>query len=119
MLFILYVGKTFLAGGVMFTTYTIFTLIVSSAIGLLLGFIVGRKWKFPKTQKLFWFTLFLNLLAPFIGVQTFIIADSTAGTMQGLAVAPFLVCFFLMLNVLYIFRQVSMAAHTDTNKLAQ
>ena len=103
----------------MLSTYTLFTVIASSAIGLLLGFLVGRKWKFPKTQKLFWLTLFLNFASPFIGVQSYIFADATAGTMSGLAVAPLLVSFFLMLNVLYLFRQVSLRTPVKTNKLAQ
>ena len=102
----------------MFSTYTTLTLIISSSVGMLVGFLVGYKTKFPKTQKMFWLTIFLFFISPSIGIRTYLFGDATSGTLRGLAVAPLLVCFFLMLNVMYIFRQVSMTHKSKVNKLA-
>lgn len=100
-------------------SYSIITIIISASVGLIAGYVVGYKLKFPRSQKMFWLTIFFLFFSPFVGVQTYLIGDSTSGTLHGLAVAPFLFSFFLMLNVLYIFRQVTVNLRTDTNKLAR
>lgn len=103
---------------------SLFSIILSVAIGILIAFLVVRKWQFPKNNRLFFVTIFLNLLSPFIGQSAYLIgfsdsATATAsagdtwefgvtvvdGPLEGIIVAYLLTSFFLTVNIMYILRK--------------
>ncbi|MEA1979957.1 MAG: hypothetical protein U9N54_03165 [candidate division Zixibacteria bacterium] len=87
----------------MFDSMTEFTLISSLIVGLSFGVGFSLYFKRPKTIYAFAITLLLNVLSPWIGVNTALLDVSCSSEAQLMA-SPFLFSFFTVINIIYIIR---------------
>lgn len=79
------------------TSYSFITIFLSISTGLIAGLLLVYSEKYPKTRKGVLYSFLGLLLAPSIGVNTYLIGDATTGTLQGICLAPFLTAFFFII----------------------
>lgn len=96
------------------------SIIASVVMGVIVAFLVTKKWQFPKNGKVFILTIILNIISPFIGQSSYLLGFSDGkgversgflwttivenGSLEGIIVAFLFFSFFLTVNIIYLLK---------------
>lgn len=89
----------------MFTGISTFSFILSIGVGALLGYLIGFKFKRPRTKPFFIFILVVFILSPTLLVSTIIIGSINNGQISGVFGPPFILGMTSVILIAYLVRE--------------
>ena len=97
----------------MFDYISTTSLMLSLLAGSFLGYLIGFKFKRPRTKRFFIFSLVILLLSPSLMVRTVLFGSANNGQLEGIYGSPFIMAMTFVIIICYLLRTSVSTKATD------